>query len=270
VSKKKFSSQFDLSIVVPAYQEEKRIGKTLDEISNYLKQEKRLKDSTIEVIVVAADSSDKTWDIVQSKRSQFETLRLLKPGPKVGKGRDVQYGMLRAKGRAVIFMDADLATPLHHLAKFYEAFQEGAEVVVATRNLRKHHPNYLRRLISNGGNLLFKLAGGVWLEDSQCGFKLFSQDAAASCFSRLKILGWGFDMEVLAIAKANRYKIESYRVNDWVSVSGGTFEEGLMQNSVRSLIELASIFYGRLSGRYRTEVEIEMTPEIMQTEAPSA
>lgn len=249
-SKKQSNTRPDLSILIPAYREEKRIGKTLDEVARYIKTEKSIKNLSIEVLVVSADSPDKTHDIVRNKQKKFTKLTLLKPGPKVGKGRDVQYGMLRAKGQAIIFMDADLATPLRHLPKFYQAYTKGADVVIATRNLRKHHPHFLRRLISNCGNVLFRFAGGVWVEDSQCGFKLFSRDAAKLCFSRLTILGWGFDMEVLAIAKANKLKIVSYRVNDWVSVPGGTFASGMIKSSLISLHELGLIFWNRVNRRY--------------------
>jgi dolichyl-phosphate beta-glucosyltransferase len=242
--------QPDLSIVIPAYQEERRIGRTLDELAAYLKKDKAFKNKRVEVLVVSADSPDKTHETVRSKQKKFINLRLLEPGPRAGKGRDVAYGMLRAKGPAILFMDADLATPLKHLPKFYQAYQQGADVVIATRNLLKHHPNALRRLVSNGGNLLFRFAGGVWVEDSQCGFKLFSRAAARTCFSKLTILGWGFDMEVLAIAKSNRLKLKSYRVNDWVSVPEGTFTEGMIKNSLVSLMELAYIFWNRLRGKY--------------------
>ena len=250
-SKKQSSTRPDLTIVVPAYCESKRIGKTLDALARFLKTEKSLSKLAIEVIVVSADSPDDTHKIVTGKRDKFPDFKLLKPGPKVGKGRDVQYGMLHAKGNAVIFMDADLATPLRHLPKFYKAYQNGFEVVVGTRNLFKHHPGYLRRMVSNMGNLLFRVAGGVWIEDSQCGFKLFSRDASQVCFSKLHIMGWGFDMEVLAIAKANDFKMRSYRINDWVSMPDSTFTEGMLANSLKMLQELLFIFGCRLRGTYR-------------------
>lgn len=248
----------DLTILIPAYCEENRIGKTLDELAAFIKHDPVMKKLTIEVVVVSADSPDKTHQIVKSKAKLFPSLKLLKPGPKVGKGRDVQYGMLRANGAAVIFMDADMATPLRHLSQFYQAYKNGSDVVIATRNLFKHHPNYFRRLVSNAGNFLFRLAGGVWVEDSQCGFKMFSYDAARTCFSRLQIMGWGFDMEVLAIAKANGYKIKSYRVNDWISVPGGTFVGGVARNSVAALKELSIIFARRVSGEYRRKQPIRL------------
>jgi glycosyltransferase involved in cell wall biosynthesis len=237
-------------VVIPAYREEKRIGKTLDELAAYLKREKTFKNKKVEVLVVSADSLDKTHDIVRSKQDKFNHFKLLLPGPKVGKGRDVQYGMLRAKGEVVIFMDADLATPLKHLPKFYHTWLSGSDLVIATRNLRKHHPHLPRRLLSNTGNLIFRFAGGVWVEDSQCGFKMFSHDAAQLCFSKLTILGWGFDMEVLAIARANKLKMTTYRVNDWISVPGGTFVGSMIKSSVVSLIELGYIFWNRLRRTY--------------------
>jgi len=241
---------YDLSIVIPAFNEARRIGRTLDELAQYLAQSPDVKDLAVEVVVVAADTTDATHTIVAAKRAKFRALRLLKPGPRVGKGRDVQYGVLRASGRAIIFMDADLATPLQHLGTFFAHHRQGHDVVIATRNLHKHHPNFWRRLVSNGGNLLFRIASGVWVEDSQCGFKLFSHQAAHACFSRLTIMGWGFDMEVLAIAKAQGLSIKTHRVDDWVSVPGSTFNRGMIKNSFVSLRELAYIFWNRLRGVY--------------------
>ena len=241
----------DLSIVIPAYREEKRIGRTLDELASYLQTSPTLNSLEVEVLVVAADAPDKTQDVVMVKEPQFSELKLLKPGKKVGKGRDVQYGMLRASGKAVLFMDADLATPLYHVERFYAAYRAGNDLVVATRNLKKHHRGLVRRAISNVGNLLFRVLGGVWIEDSQCGFKLFSDRAAQICFSRMTIQKWGFDMEVLSIAKANHFKIKSYRVNDWVSVPEGTFVENVFNSSIESLRDLVIIFMNRLKGVYK-------------------
>lgn len=241
----------DLSIVIPAYREEKRIGNTLDKLAAFLRTDQTLKGKNIEVIVVAADAPDNTTKVVRSKQHLFTRLVLLEPGPKVGKGRDVKHGMLHASGEAVLFMDADLATPLPYISTFYAHHQEGHDVVVATRNLRTHHPNFIRRLISNTGNLLFRMASGVWIEDSQCGFKLFSRHAAQKCFSRLTIMGWGFDMEILAIAKAHNLRSKAHRVEGWLSVPDGTFSEGMFKNSLTTLRDLHTIFWKRLRGAYR-------------------
>lgn len=243
--------QPELTIVIPAYREAKRVGKTLDQLASFIRTNTTLKNLHIEVIVVSADSPDKTHTIVEGKAKLFPNFRLIKPGLKVGKGRDVKQGMLAAVGQAVIFMDADLATPLSYLPVFYKAFTKGSDVVIGTRNLRKHHPSFWRRSLSNIGNILYRILGGVWVEDSQCGFKLFSKNAAQNCFTKMTIQGWGFDMEVLTIAKVNHLSIKSVRVNDWVSVPEGTFEESALKSSISSLTELFYIFYHRLLGHYR-------------------
>lgn len=243
--------QPDLSIVIPALREERRIGKTLDSLATFLHTDKTLQTLAIEVLVVAADSTDKTHQIVRDHVKDFDSLALLMPGKPVGKGRDVAYGMLRARGKAVVFMDADLATPLKYIPKSYLAFVDGFDVVIATRNLKKHHTNLIRRSFSIGGNILFRIAGGVWVEDSQCGFKLFSAKAAQACFSRLTILGWGFDMEVLAIARANKFRLKTIRANDWKSMPNSTFEVGFLKNSFTMLRDLGHIALNRLKGTYR-------------------
>ena len=242
--------QPDLSIVVPAYREEKRIGATLDELAEYIRTQAFLKPLVVEVIVVSADSPDKTHEIIRSKQKLFKNFQFVTPGPKLGKGRDVRAGMLKARGKIVIYMDADLATPLHHLEKFYDACKKGSDVVIGTRNLLKHHHSKFRTMISNGGNLLFRVAGGVWVEDSQCGFKMFNEHANKLCFSKMTILLWGFDMEVLAIANANGLKIKSFRISDWKDMPDSTFTGNMVQNSLNSLKDLAHIVRNRLCGVY--------------------
>lgn len=240
-----------LSIVVPAYREAHRIEKSLQDLAKFLDQEPELKNKIVEVIVVVADSPDKTCEIVKNKSRLFKSFQLLTPGPRGGKGRDVRAGMLTARGEAIVFMDADMATPLSYLPIFLKDYNEGFEVVYGTRNLRQHHPELWRRSISIGGNLLFRILGGVWTEDSQCGFKLFSNQAAQTCFSKMKIRGWGFDMEILTIAKINHFKMKSHRIKGWKSIPGGSFTEGAVKSSLRSMGELLYIFWGRLAGSYR-------------------
>lgn len=243
--------QPDLTIVIPAYAEEKRIGHTLDELATFLQRDSFFKDKDVAVMVVAADAPDKTDEVVAAKAKLFKRLELLKPGPKVGKGRDVQFGMLRAHGKAILYMDADLATPLSHLEGFYKLYEQGADVVIATRDVGKHRHNKKRALISTLGNVLFRLFGGVWLEDSQCGFKLFSASASQLCFSKLKIMGWGFDMEILTAAQTNHLSIVPIRVNDWKPVQDGTYEDSVITNSLGALYDLAFICARRLRGYYK-------------------
>ena len=243
--------QPDLTIVIPAYREERRIGRTLDELATFLQHDDFFSHKEVEVIVVAANTPDRTHEVVATKQKLFKRFTLLKPGSHAGKGRDVKAGMLKAQGRAVLFMDADLATPLHHIEEFYKQCELGTDIVIATRGIRRHSGNKQRVLLSAVGNVLFRLAGGVWLEDSQCGFKMFSASAAQLCFEKLKIMGWGFDMEILTTAKANHLPIKPIRVDDWRAVPYGTFEDSITMNSFHALSDLQSIFFRRLSGYYK-------------------
>jgi glycosyltransferase involved in cell wall biosynthesis len=243
------SKQVDLSIVIPAYCEEKRIGKTLDKLAIFLKHDSYFGHKAVEVIVVAANAPDRTEDIILSKQHLFKLLKIIKPKVRVGKGRDVRLGMMHATGEIIVFMDADLATPLHHLEKFYKACDEN-DIVIGTRNLLKYRPNFIRRIFAIVGNVLFRLVSGIWIEDSQCGFKMFKRKAARKCFFNLTILGWGFDMEVLAIARTNRMKIKYYRINDWKDIPGSTFTDGLFKTSLHSLRDLAHIKIKLLKDSY--------------------
>lgn len=246
------SKPADLSIVIPALNEEKRLGKTLDQLHKFLTTNASMRKLKCEVIVVNADSVDNTRSVALEHGRQFGNFRLLSPGKKAGKGRDVQYGMLHAKGNYVIFMDADLATPLRHLPRFYDLACGGYDVVVATRNLKKHHNKLSRRTLSIMGNLAYRILGGVWTEDSQCGFKLFSKQAAKVCFGNQTIMRWGFDMELLTIAKARRLSVKFVRINDWRAIDGGTFDNSqTLKNALETLHELLIIFKNRISLAYR-------------------
>ena len=244
--------EIDLSIVIPAYREEKRIGKTLDQLSVFLKTDEYLMHKIVEVIVVSADANDKTKEVVRSRSTLFPNFTFVEPGARVGKGRDVKAGVQRAVGKAILFMDADLATPLEHIVQFYKLYEQGAAIIIATRGINEHSKSVVRSAVSIMGNLLYRLLGGVWLEDSQCGFKMFSADAAQICFGKLKILGWGFDMELLTAAKTNHIVITTVHIDDWRAVPDGTFEVNIIANSLRSFADLLKIFCRRLSGYYKS------------------
>ena len=242
--------QPDLSIVIPAYCEEKRIGNTLDKLAVFLKQDSFFKHKIAEVLVVAADAPDRTNKIVLSKQHLFKRFKIIKPGPKVGKGRDVQIGVLRSSGKVIVFMDADLATPLHHLERFYKLCIDGNDMAIGTRNLLTYRPNLVRRLFAIIGNILFRIVSGIWIEDSQCGFKMFKRSAARLCFSNQTIMGWAFDMEILTIAKANKLNIKYCRINDWKDKPGSTFTDGTIKTSLHSIRDLALIIMNIFKDSY--------------------
>jgi dolichyl-phosphate beta-glucosyltransferase len=245
--------QPDLSIVIPAYREENRIGNTLDELAEFLNQNVFFKKKNVEVIIVAADTSDNTHKIVRLKHSLFKQLTLLKPGPHFGKGRDVQYGMLRATGKYAVFMDADLATPLSHLEEFYATCEQEIDIVIGTRDLFHYREEFMRNLFSVLGNWLYRFANGIQVEDTQCGFKMFSHKAAQICFSKLSIMGWGFDLEILAIAKANNLTIAPIRLNDWEDKPYSTYTDGALRISTRMVRDFVRITVNRLRGAYSVD-----------------
>lgn len=248
----KTSLRPDLSIVIPALNEAHRIQKTLTQLVDYLGTNQTMKSIKVEVVIVSADSHDKTHQIIEHNREKFKDFQFVKPGKKLGKGRDVKAGMLAARGKVRIFMDADLATPLEYLDIFYKSYEiSKADVIVGVRNLKKHHPERIRRFVSQSGNLLFRIFGGVWISDSQCGFKLFTDQTAELCFNKMTIFGWGFDMELLSIAKINNLEIKSIAIDDWESVEGGAITHArIIDTSLLTLRDLGIIFLNRLRGKY--------------------
>lgn len=246
------SSKIDLSIVIPALNEEKRIGATLDELSVFLRKDPYMKKLNCEVIVVCAKGVDRTKETSIRHGKSIDNFKVVSPGSPVGKGRDVRFGMLKSKGAAAVYMDADLATPLIHLPEFHSLMIGGFNIVAATRNLKNHHSHLARRALSIIGNAAYKLLGGIWIEDSQCGFKLFDRQAVRICFNKQTIMKWGFDMELLTIADVNKLLIKQVRIEDWVDQPGGTFiTSQIIRNSIMTFNDLLVIATNRLMGRYR-------------------
>lgn len=236
-----------LSLIVPAYQEAGRIGKTLDELASFLQSHKY--DDT-EVVVVVADSPDGTAGIARAKATQFSQLRVVDAGPKVGKGRDVRTGMMEARGEYKLFMDADLATPLHHVQEVRGLMEKRIPVIIAVRDLTSSHTGF-RKLVSSLGNWLIQLVLLPGISDTQCGFKAFSAEAADELFRRQTIMGWGFDMEILAIARMRGYEIAQIKAPDWSDKPNGTFEDKVGSAAVETLGELLTILWRKFMGRYR-------------------
>lgn len=250
----------DLSLVVLAYQEEARIGASLVELSAHLTRTGR---RGVEVVVVAASrpdgTSDRTREIVQGSRRLFDDLRVVVPGPMAGKGRDAKVGMLAARGRTRIFMDADLATPLHHLDTALDLLSTGQDAVIGVRDLTSSHRG-TRKVISKIGNLLVQSVLLPGISDSQCGFKLFTASAAEQIFARQTIDGWGFDMEVLAIARTLGYRVATHEVPDWTDVAGGTFGNTAVTSTMRTLQDLMVIKWRVARGRYGRRRTVDPYP----------
>jgi glycosyltransferase involved in cell wall biosynthesis len=214
-------SQPYLSIIIPAYNEAERLPKTL------LDMDKRLHavDFSYEIVVVNDGSQDKTAEIVASMAKMIKGLRLLDLKENVGKGGAVRAGMLEAKGVVRLFADADNATSIDQFEKMMPLLKEGYGVVFGSRTAKgaKLDPPepFYRQLIGKELNLIVQilLLWGVW--DTQCGFKAFTAEVAEKVFSISRVRSWGFDVEILVLAKRFGYRIKEVPVH-WVNDAHST------------------------------------------------
>lgn len=199
-----------LSVIIPAYNEEKRISNTLLAIDYYLSKQKYF----YEILVVNDGSKDRTKELVNNFKNLIKNLKLIDSQPNHGKGYAARLGILEAKGEYRLFMDADNSTTVEHLEKMRPYFKDGFEVVIGSRDKKDAvgakqvvPQSFFKRQLGNLGNLLIQLVAvpGIW--DTQCGFKAFTAKAADDIFSHCLIDRWGFDIEVLALAKRMGYKI---------------------------------------------------------------
>jgi dolichyl-phosphate beta-glucosyltransferase len=200
----------DLSIIIPAYNEEKRISKTLDSIALYLEKQ----DYQAEVLVVSDGSTDQTIETASKFKEKIRNLVVIDNKTNQGKGAVVKQGMLQAQGKYRVFMDADNSTTINHIEKAWPLLAQGYQVVIGTRDSRDIKEaqqtvpqSFLRRIMGDLGNILIQVVAlpGIW--DTQCGFKVFTQESAQKIFSKARIQRWGFDIEALFIARKNNQKI---------------------------------------------------------------
>ncbi|MEK7640399.1 MAG: dolichyl-phosphate beta-glucosyltransferase [Patescibacteria group bacterium] len=207
-----------LSVIIPVYNEAKRLPLTLIDIDRHLSEQ----EYSYEILVVNDGSKDATAEIVERFKPLIENLKLVDFKENRGKGAVVRDGMQAAKGNWRLFMDADNSTSIIEFNKMIPYLDEGYEVVIGSRAVKgsKLNPasSLLRSLAGKFGNVIVQLTllHGIW--DTQCGFKCFSEEAARRIFSIARLNGWGFDAEALALAKKLGYQIKEMPVH-WVSDS---------------------------------------------------
>ncbi len=210
----------DLSVIIPAYNEAERIIPTLQRINDYL----RGSSFSSEILVVLDGPTDNTLGVLREVSEKVPNLRILERHRNRGKGYTVREGMLKASGRLRLFCDADNSTDIAHFDNMIPLFEEGYEIVIASRHSKDaagaqqtiSQPRY-KRIIGQLGNIVVQSVAvrGIW--DTQCGFKAFRAEAAKRIFSQTVIDGWGFDIEVFALARVLNYKIgiiPAHWVND--------------------------------------------------------
>ena len=210
-----------LSLVIPAYNEAGRLPRNLPRVAAYCQTLALPAPGGWEVLVMVERSTDGTLEKTRAAAAAFPSVQVIDNGPQRGKGHAVRAGMLRAAGRIVLFMDADLSTPLPEIARFLAWLAAHPETEVLIGNRR--HPEsrigrpqgWLRRRLSGAFNRLVKdrVLGESWT-DTQCGFKAFRARAAREIFSRQQLDGFSFDVEVLALAAALRLPVADLPV-EW-------------------------------------------------------
>jgi dolichyl-phosphate beta-glucosyltransferase len=191
----------NLSVIIPAYNEQARLPASLQTIQRFFEGSA----GSYEVVVVDDGSQDRTRQLVEEAAIDWPQLRLISLPLNQGKGAAVQAGMLAASGRRRLFSDADLSTPIEELAKLEHALDAGATIAIGSRavagsRVELHQPPH-RELMGKAYNLFLRVMVLPGLRDTQCGFKLFSAEAAELCFKELGCLRFGFDAEVLLRAR---------------------------------------------------------------------
>ena len=230
----------DLSVVVPAYNEAARIDETLDSIASYLAD----RDRDDEVIVVDDGSTDGTTDVVLTHAPAFRRLRVLPAGFNGGKGRAVRLGMLAASGRHRLFLDADNSTDIRELDRLMAAADaepvEPAVVIgsIATAaSVVTREQSWLRSSMGRAGNRLIQRLVLPGITDSQRGFKVFSGPACDQIFSRCRVDGWAFDVEVLAVARALGHHVLEVPIT-WEHRDGGQIRPSAYVETLRDVFRI--------------------------------
>jgi len=236
-----------LSVIVPAYNEEKRIEGTLRLISEYLSRQ----NYDYEILVMNDGSKDGTVNLVKKLESEIKGLRLSGNVENHGKGYVVRQGMLEARGDLRIFTDADNSTSIDHLDKFIPYLSQGYEVIIGSIAVKGHkvasgsEPMW-RRIMGKLGNLFIQIMAVPGIRDTQRGFKLFTARATNDIFPKLTIVRWGFDIEVLALAIKFKYKIKELPV-DWKNDPDS--KVGL-KAYIQVLMETVQIRWNLMTGKY--------------------
>ena len=239
-----------LSVVIPAYNETARIGRTIPVLLTYLHG----LDYAHELLIVDDGSTDGTPDMARRLLSGEPRARVLEEPRNRGKGHAVKVGMLAAEGQFVLFCDADLSTLPEDLDKFWPWLDSGYEVVIGSRkmagaNISRHQPLW-RESLGKGFTWLTNVIATPGISDVTCGFKCFSHQAAQTLFSLSSIDDWSFDAEVLFIAQRLGYLIKEVPVS-WHDEPGTKVR--LWKDTVRALLGPATIRVNFLRGRYKAQ-----------------
>lgn len=235
------------SIIIPAYNESARLGSTLDRVLHYISSQAW----NAEVIIVNDGSRDNTAELVRQYASSHSCLRLLENPGNRGKGYSVRNGMLNASGETLLFSDADLSAPIEEAPKLFSAIEGGADVAIGSRWLRPElqtqRQSLLRQFYGRLFNLALRIVLGLNIKDTQCGFKAFTRSAAQKIFPQQQIERWGFDPELLYLARTWKLKTVEVPVR-WAHVEGTRISP--LRDGLRMFGEVLKVRWNALTGKY--------------------
>jgi dolichyl-phosphate beta-glucosyltransferase len=244
------SSLPELSIIIPAFNEERRLPRGLAKIRDYLAT-RNLVGGQVEIIVVDDGSSDRTAAIAEEASRELPALRLVLNRENRGKGYSVRRGVLEARGRIALFTDADLSAPIEEADKLLAAIEAGNDVAIGSRAIdrslifvRQARLRELAGMIFNGFVRLFT---GLSFQDTQCGFKAFVRERSLIVFEQQRIEGFGFDPEILFLAKRHGLRAVEIPVR-WAHDPATKVH--VVRDSLLMFLDLVYIRWNWLIGRY--------------------
>ena len=238
-----------LSVVVPAYNEAKRIAGTLLDLDRYLSKQ----DYLYEILVVNDGSKDNTAEVVAKTGQLVKNLKLIDNKENHGKGWVTKQGMLEAKGKYRIYIDADNAISLDQIENFWSYTKE-FDVIIGSIEVKgakiEEHAGWHRRFLGKISKYIIRLVAGLWeIKDTQRAFKLFPDKIAEEVFSRQTIFRWGFDIEILVLVKKLGYKIKELPVA-WINPGESKVT---LKSYIRTFAELLKIKYNILTNKYENK-----------------
>jgi len=232
--------KYDISLIIPAYNEEKKIEKDIREAYKFFNKEKM----SAEIIVSTDGVTDRTNEIVKDLQKEFNTLELITKKKKIGKGAALKKGIMQASGKCIMFADAGLCVPYKFILDGLQKLEEGYECALASRaskksSITKPQPLY-RKIGSRIFGIIVRALMGIPenIKDTQCGFKLYKNSVAKKLFSNLKAESFMYDIEIILRAKKENYKMCQFPVQ-WKNDADTKFNP--LTGSVRNFLELYRI-----------------------------
>jgi dolichyl-phosphate beta-glucosyltransferase len=236
----------ELSVIIPSYNEEQRLPATLKRIAAY----SRSASHPIEVIVVDDGSRDRTIAVAEQFRSEIPSLRVISNGENRGKGYSVRHGMQEARGHIVLFTDADLSAPIEEVEKLLPAMKDHDVAIgsrAVDRSLISVHESPFREFAGIIFNKIVRLILRLPFVDTQCGFKAFRREACKIIFEQQTIERFGFDPELLYLAR--HHGLRSIEIPVRWGHSPAT-KVSMMRDSIQMFIDVFAIRWNSLTGKY--------------------